>query len=101
MKILFVHGYPSTFVVTDLNLLQEKYNVRELWFRRGLSDIWKSIFLSVKGVLWAAAIFCWFGAFHALIPALLGRILKRKVVVLACGYDIANMPEIAYGNMRP
>jgi len=101
MNILFVHGYPSTFVVADLNLLKEKYNVRELWFRRGLNHIWKSIYLSVKGVMGAHVIFCWFGAFHALIPAVIGRILKRKVIIVACGYDIANMPEIEYGNMRP
>jgi len=101
MNILLVHGYPSTFIVADLKLLKEKYNVRELWFKRSLKDIWKSIYVSLKGVLWAQVIYCWFGASHALIPAILGRILKRKVVVVACGYDIANMPEIAYGNMRP
>jgi glycosyltransferase involved in cell wall biosynthesis len=51
-------------------------------------------------VVWADAIVCWFGSMHALVPFLTGRLLGRRCLVIAGGYDVACEPAINYGNMR-
>lgn len=51
-------------------------------------------------VLWSDLIFCWFASVRFLPIVALARVLGRKVVVIAGGYDVANQPAIGYGNMR-
>lgn len=56
---------------------------------------------ALQGVIWADLVFAWFGGFHALLPFLFARMLGKKCMVVCSGYDVANRPEIGYGNMRP
>ncbi|MDY6878141.1 MAG: glycosyltransferase family 4 protein [Chloroflexota bacterium] len=101
MKILFVHKHLATFVKIDLDILRSEHKVRELYVRRHnplhlIADMARA----AKGVLWADLVFAWFGGYHALFPFIVGRLLGRKCVVIASGYDVAAVPEIGYGNMR-
>lgn len=56
----------------------------------------------IKGVLWADLTYSWFGSFHAFFAVFFSRLLGKKSVVVAGGYDVSKMPEINYGllNMR-
>jgi glycosyltransferase involved in cell wall biosynthesis len=102
MKILFVHSYSATFTKIDLEILRSQHEVRELYIRKSqLKYLARDILRALYDVLWADVIFAWFGGYHAFIPFLFGRLLGRKCVVVASGYDVANMPDINYGNMRP
>lgn len=101
MKILFVHSSRSSFVQTDLDILASRHEVRELWFRREPTHLAASVAQSLKGALWADVVFSWFGSAHALFPTALARVAGKGSVIVASGYDVANEPEIAYGNMRP
>jgi len=102
MRILFVHTYPATFVQIDLEILCSQHEAYELYVWKGQLYNWIGhILKTMKKVFWADTIFVWFGSYHALLPFLLGRLLGRKCVIVASGYDVANMPEINYGNMRP
>jgi len=102
MKILFVHKYLATFVKIDLDILRSEHKVRELHVRRhNPLHLMTDMTSAVKDVLWADLVFAWFGGYHALLPFILGRLLGRKCVVIASGYDVAAVPEFGYGNMRP
>jgi len=101
MKILFVHGALSSFTKIDFDILRSEHNVRELHFRRGALHLMPSIISAVRGVLWTDLVFSWFGSIHALVPFVMGHLLGRKCVAIGSGYDVAAMPEIDYGNMRP
>ena len=100
-RILFVHGSRSTFSNADLELFQHLATVRELLFKRKGLDIMRSIGASARGAYWADTVISWFGASHALVPSLVGRLLGRRVILISCGYDCARVPEVDYGNMRP
>jgi glycosyltransferase involved in cell wall biosynthesis len=100
IDILFVHAYPATFTISDLELLRERYHVSELWFRRDTMSIFQSAARAFVRSLSAKVVFCWFGSFHALIPVVTARILGRTAIVVTAGYDSANMPELGYGNMQ-
>jgi len=51
----------------------------------------------VEGVIWADLTFSWFGSFHAFFTVLFSKLLHRKSVVVAGGYDVAKMPKMSYG----
>ena len=45
-------------------------------------------------------IVCQGGGYHSFLPAILNRIFKGKVIVIAVGTDCVNYPSIDYGNFR-
>jgi glycosyltransferase involved in cell wall biosynthesis len=97
MKIYFLHNGLISFVKKDLEILQAEHEVRaELNFGRSLRNLGKNL----HGVLWCDQVFCWFASIHFLPSVLLARIFRKKVVIVAGGFDVVSLPEIDYGNMR-
>jgi glycosyltransferase involved in cell wall biosynthesis len=60
----------------------------------------RNIIHNILGTAWCDLVFCWFGSPRFLFPVLLGKLLRKKVVIVAGGYDVVDLPEIDYGNMR-
>jgi len=93
-KIFFVGNLKSSFIKNDYRGLQKYFNVRhtprKLYFKLNILE-------TIRNVIWANTIFCWFASFRAVIPTILGKILSKKVVVIAGGYDCVFTPEINYG----
>ncbi len=85
----------SSFVRQDIETLEQRYEVRRLAVRplgsllRGLVEVWR-----------ADLLFCWFGSIRFLPHALVAKVRRRPVVIIAGGYDLASEPAIGYGNMR-
>ena len=97
MKILFVcarvgEEIPS-FVQKDIDILSSKHEVRVVVFER----LRKNFCQLVKGAIWADISFAWFAALHALVVVVLCRILRKKSIVIAGGFDVASVPELNYG----
>ncbi len=97
MKIYFLHTGLISFVRKDLDILSGTHEVRpDLNHGRAI----RNIFCNLRGILWSDMVFCWFASIHFLPAVLLARLLHRRVVVVAGGYDVVNLPQIDYGNMR-
>lgn len=92
MKILFVHQGLSSFVKKDLDILSEKFNVKEFYFKS-----LKDVFNLWRDIQWADISFSWFGKLHAFFAVLFSKILHKKSVVIAGGDDVVYAPEINYG----
>jgi glycosyltransferase involved in cell wall biosynthesis len=45
-------------------------------------------------------VYGWFASWHMFWPTLLARRMSKPVVVVIGGYDVANRPDIGYGNER-
>lgn len=99
MRVLYVYNDVTTFTKHDLDIVGRDHDVRELLFQRDAMASLRFGLQAVRDVWWSNAILSWFGSFHALLPFALGRVLGRKCVVIASGYDVACLPEIGYGNM--
>jgi glycosyltransferase involved in cell wall biosynthesis len=86
---------PASFIQTDVELLSERYEVRLIACRSPLGLI-----RTIRGALSATCVYCWFGSFWFLPVIVLARLLRKPVVIVCGGYDVANLPAIGYGNMR-
>ena len=96
MKVLFVHNGLSSFVERDLDILRSRYELTEVWYKHHILDTLRV----VREVSRSSMVFCWFASIHSFFAIVLGKLLKRKCVVVAGGYDVVDMPEIGYGLMR-
>lgn len=91
-KILFVGnlGKGSTFIDNDYKELQKYYEVKAYNPRQPITK-------TVKLVQWCDVIFSWFANWRAVRPVSMTKIIKRKVIVVAGGFDCVYAPEINYG----
>ncbi len=92
----------DTFLKEDLELLKGHFEIRTAptFNRKKPITSIPSIFAILKGTLWADVTFSWFADTHAFLAVLFSMMLRKKSVVVASGYSVADMPEIKYGAMR-
>lgn len=96
-RILVLHvGPTASFIQHDVDTLGKHHEVRTV---RVSQAAW-ALMRAVSDARWAEVILCWFGSVRFLPHLVAARALGRPVVVVAGGYDVANLPEIGYGNMR-
>jgi glycosyltransferase involved in cell wall biosynthesis len=97
VRIYFLYTGMVSFVKRDLEILKSAHEVRaESNFRKGIRNLWKNL----QGIIWSDLVFCWFGSLYFLPSVVMAKLLGRKIIVVAGGYDVAKLPEIDYGNMR-
>lgn len=95
-KIFFVGnvGKNSTFIDNDYRELKKhflvKYTPMQLYFKL-------NILKTFKNVLWCDTVYGWFASWRMIIPTIFAKILNKKIVVVAGGYDVVDAPEINYG----
>jgi len=96
MRIFFVHNHLTRFVQMDLELLRERYTVRE-WYQKSRVV---NLAALVQAIWQSDLIFGWFASWHTFFPMLFAQTLRKPSVLVVGGYDTANMPEIGYGSQR-
>jgi len=101
-KITFVGPLISTFVKNDVTILREVYDVDaiDVNLGKGSSAIFNLIklhFRIISSLLTRDALFCWFADYYTLIPSIVGRLLGKKVFVVAGGFDITYLPHLGIG----
>jgi glycosyltransferase involved in cell wall biosynthesis len=96
-RLLLVHNHLARFVKTDIDLLGEAFVVEELHVRSPLSP---SPWQIIHSVAQSRLVVCWFASWHALVPFCIARVLRKPTLVIVGGYDVADLPRIAYGHQR-
>ncbi len=102
-KILFVYKKPTTFVSTDLEILQSNFQVTEYHFfpYNNFFQIAKNIIkqlIFLLGNIWKFDIvFIWFADYHAFLPIFFARIAGKKSFLVVGGFDVARIPHLRYG----
>ncbi len=92
-RVLLAYSRPARFVVIDRDLLAERHDVSE-YAQPGPLPRPLAAWRAVRG---ADVVVCWFASWHAPVPLLLARLLRRPSILIVGGFDTANMPEIGYG----
>jgi len=93
VRILFVYSRRASFVEIDLDLLRERWDVRE-WAQPGR---WANPLAVLREVRRADLVFGWFASWHTFWPITFARLLRKPSLLVVGGFDTANEPEIDYG----
>ena len=94
--LLYVFGRESRFVAIDRDALATEYEVVD-WTGRHPA---KHFLATLRAVLAARVVVCWFAGYQALAPVTFAWLLRRPTVVITGGYDVAMVPEAGYGMQR-
>ena len=105
-RILFIHALKVPFILNDISLLSEFFDVKILDLSPYSGSTMKKLKYAprilvemIKGILWSHVTFSWFADIHAFLAVLFSKILGRKSVVVVGGYEVVMAPEIRYGGM--
>ena len=95
LGVLFIlRGPLSSFVKNDLKLLSKHFKVYLV--RIGLNPL-RFLCSFIKSARNTRIVFVWFAGIQAFISVFISKIFRKKLVVVAGGYDVAYVPEINYG----
>ncbi len=92
MKILFVYNHDSTWTRDDLAILRKHFEVETYFYRKDKKR--KNIKKLVRN---SDLLYIWFASYHALKAVWLAKKYGKKVVTVASGYSVANLPQYNYG----
>jgi glycosyltransferase involved in cell wall biosynthesis len=104
-KLLYFHAGKSSFVIKDIEILQEKYNVVDFFFDTSNKKKYLVLFIKQKlfllrHIIGAKLIVCQFAGHHSFLPILFSKIFFKKSIVVAGGTDCVSFPSIGYGNFN-
>ncbi len=92
IKILFVYYSFSSFVRNDLKILQKHFNLKKLQWH-GKKDI---IRIAIE-VFKSDITYTWFAEDYSAVTIFFSKLFKKKSIVVVGGRDVANVPELNYG----
>jgi glycosyltransferase involved in cell wall biosynthesis len=93
-RILFIYSRLLPFIEKDLALLREEFEAIPFEYS-GKKDIPRLL----KLVLSSDINISWFCMGYATSAVFFSKIMGRKSLVIAGGWDVVSMPEIGYGSM--
>ncbi|MCD6017178.1 MAG: hypothetical protein K0S53_299 [Bacteroidetes bacterium] len=104
-KILYFHAGKSSFVIKDIEILQEKYLVLDFFFdtsnkKRYIAQLFQQCGFILKNIIGSQLIVCQFAGHHTFLPVLFSKLFFKKSVVVAGGTDCVSFPSIGYGNFN-
>ena len=96
MKVLFVAPNQSSFIKQDYNNLSSMFDT-------SLAICWtpKQIYQTVKRVTNHDICFFWFASIRFIPVFFLAKLMLKKTIVVAGGYDVSTLPDSNYGGLRP
>lgn len=102
-KILYCFAGNSVFGYRDVEMFSQVYDVSVCHYEIGKTKMSKlySFFLYnicvLSKIFAVKAVIINFGAWHAVFPVLLSKILGKKSMIILGGFDAGNIPPLNYG----
>jgi glycosyltransferase involved in cell wall biosynthesis len=96
-KILIVSLHFITFIKQDLEILNKHYKVMTYLYKSEKNAGKNLIKFLITHRKEYDLTYIWFADMHATITVILSKLLGKKCVVIAGGYDAKYLPEIGYG----
>ena len=92
MKVLFTSTHVTSFISEDLYLLRKHFDVDHI-ITKGFGAPYKIL----KHIRRADVTFTWFASVYAFMTVVLGKLMRKKSIVVVGGVDASKYPEIGYG----
>ena len=94
IKILFVTNDYAPWIDEDEKILTTKFDI----CRRHLgARYYINLFQVVADLLNSELVYLWFGSFVALPILCLAKMFKKKIIIVAGGFDVARLDEFNHG----
>ena len=91
-KVLVVYNHKSPWVMDDIKMLSKHFDVGTFYYKEDRRK--KNLRSLVKK---HDVIYIWFASYHGLRATSLAKKYNKKVITVASGYSVANLPEYGYG----
>lgn len=107
MRIVFLGPLRSSFANVDVDILKTKHDVVAIdtllgGGAVGILRLMRVTLRAVVAILSRDCVYCWFADYHTLVPVLVARLLGKRAIVVAGGFDIGYEPQINFGaKIRP
>jgi hypothetical protein len=104
-KVLFIAPFLSSFVQSDILILESEYHVITniyTWRNKYLAPVYlfsQLIFL-LNNISSTNKIIISFGGYWSLLPVFIGKVFKVPTFIVLHGTDCASIPSINYGSLR-
>ncbi|MCC6841113.1 MAG: glycosyltransferase family 4 protein [Flavobacteriales bacterium] len=102
-KLVYCTPVLVSFAANDINLLGERFDVKVFQFKPRRK--WHTPLTLLRQLLFLARhlpssriAVCQFAGYHSLLPAVLGRLMGKTVLLVLGGTDCVKFPSIRYGN---
>lgn len=92
-RLLFVKSRKASFIELDQRLLEERYEVHEIYQPGRYTDPR----IVLREVLAADVIVGWWASWHTFLPFTLAWLLHKPSLLIVGGFDTAAEPEFNYG----
>lgn len=101
-RILFICPTPSSFIVKDIKILRKSFDVKILKWDVEHKRVNKllDILRLFKCLFKTDLCFSWFILDYAAYATFFSKLIGKKSIIVAGGFDVINMPEIGYGAMN-
>ena len=96
-NILYIISGENGYKKTDETIIRSLGYVRKLDYKSKWNYIDPKLLLNL---IWCNTIIIWFASFHAFPIVLLNYFFNKRLIIIAGGFDVANVPNINYGAMR-
>lgn len=107
MTITFVGPAQSSFVQNDIAILQRKHTIKAIDAKIGFGlnailDLLKVQFRILWSIVGSEVLFFWFADYYSLFPTIIARLFRKRVYIVAGGFDVTYTPEVKSGaRVRP
>lgn len=99
--VAFIHNSLDQWVLDDRDILSSLFVVNEVQFnRKSLVELAFSVFKVVNAVYRSDFVYYWFASHYSLLAALVAFLLRKPVIGVVSGYDMADRPDLNYGHLR-
>lgn len=96
-KVLYVRNVDTTWTRRDKDILSTQHSVDDLYIKDRFSALVHAFPLNL---LKYDTVFCWFGSLNFLPILLVSKLLRKQIIIVAGGFDVANVPSISYGGFH-
>jgi glycosyltransferase involved in cell wall biosynthesis len=102
-KILYFHNGLSSFVKKDIEIIEKEFELLIFHFdvtnkkKVPLFFIKQLIFI-VLNIFKSNTYVTQFGGYHSVLPCLIGKLFRKKSIIILGGTDCVSFPSIRYGN---
>lgn len=98
VRICFVGDLSLSFVKRDYEILEKHFGVDVVQPPKKRDLSWLKYILTLAGNIFQSDLsFCWFAGWHSGFAIFFSKLFRKKSIVVAGGFDVADVPEINYG----